>query len=403
MTVELHVRNVSKIRDLGAGHPDVTPVRARTRRTASQTASGPPSRRCCRIRSTPTFRDTPTRKGMIRSARASVLSVSSRALLDACARLGLDTGQILRAARLDPKAVEDPDARIPIEQVDALWRKAYELSNDPNLALHAIEVLPFGAYRVIDYLALNAPTIGAVLAKISDYFPLINSVVRLPYVVGDRQVTFGVEAPTRPSAITRPYAEYTLAAVFLRTRNATNRSFPLIRVEFSHPRPADVSEHERIFECPVRFGAAGCQLIIARDVWDTPRTGTDPGLFSLLDTHAKILLEQLPRAEDIVGRVREAIEAELRGGNPKLEPIARTLAMSPRTLQRRLRDRGVVFNDVLDAMRFRAAKSYLVQRDIAGSEVAYLLGFAEQSSFNRAFRRWSGQTPTEYRDQTTSL
>ena len=340
---------------------------------------------------------------MIRSARASVLSVSSRALLDACARLGLDTGQILRAARLDPKAVEDPDARIPIEQVDALWRKAYELSNDPNLALHAIEVLPFGAYRVIDYLALNAPTIGAVLAKISDYFPLINSVVRLPYVVGDRQVTFGVEAPTRPSAITRPYAEYTLAAVFLRTRNATNRSFPLIRVEFSHPRPADVSEHERIFECPVRFGAAGCQLIIARDVWDTPRTGTDPGLFSLLDTHAKILLEQLPRAEDIVGRVREAIEAELRGGNPKLEPIARTLAMSPRTLQRRLRDRGVVFNDVLDAMRFRAAKSYLVQRDIAGSEVAYLLGFAEQSSFNRAFRRWSGQTPTEYRDQTTSL
>ncbi|MGE5070976.1 MAG: helix-turn-helix domain-containing protein [Bacillota bacterium] len=58
---------------------------------------------------------------------------------------------------------------------------------------------------------------------------------------------------------------------------------------------------------------------------------------------------------------------------------------------------GVVFNDVLDAMRFRAAKSYLGQPDIAGSEVAYLLGFAEQSSFNRAFRRWSGQTPTEYR------
>jgi AraC-like DNA-binding protein len=333
----------------------------------------------------------------------SVLSVSSRALLDACARLGLDTEQILRAAKLDRASIDDPDARIPIEQVDILWRKAYELSNDPNLALHAIEVLPFGAYRVIDFLASSAPTVGAALAKVSDYFPLINAVVRLPYSVGDRSVTFGVEAPSRPSAITRPYAEYTLAAVFLRTRVATNQPYRLQRVEFSHPRPPDISEHERIFECPVRFGAETCQLVIARDVWDTPRTGGDPNLFSVLDTHARMLLDRLPSPADIVGQVREAIEAELRGGDPKLESIARRLAMSPRTLQRRLRDHGVLFNDVLDAMRFRAAKSYLAKGDVAGTEVAYLLGFAEQSSFNRAFKRWSAQTPTEYRRQAAAF
>ena len=330
----------------------------------------------------------------------SVLSVSSRALLDACERFGLDTRQILQAARLDPVTLQNPDARIPIEQVNLLWQKAYELSNDPNLALHAIEVLPFGAYRVIDYLASSAPTIGGAFAKVSDYFPLINTVVRLPYAVGDHHVTFGVEAPSRPSAITRPYAEYTLAAVFLRTRIGTNRPFRLIRVEFSHPRPADISEHERIFDCPVTFGAQTCQMVIARDVWDMPRTESNPTLFSALDTHARMLLDGLPSPADIVGRVREAIEAELRGGHPKLESIARRLAMSPRTLQRRLRDQGVLFNDVLDAMRFRSAKSYLAQGDVAGSEVAYLLGFAEQSSFNRAFRRWSGQTPTEYRRRT---
>jgi AraC-like DNA-binding protein len=318
-------------------------------------------------------------------------------MLDACARLGLDTAQILEAARLDPATVQDPDARIPLEQVDAVWQKAYELSNDPNLALHAIEVLPFGAYRVIDFLASSAPTVGAALAKVSDYFPIINDVVRLPYAVGDRHVAFAVEAPSRPSTITRPYAEYVLAAVFLRTRIATNQRFPLMRVEFSHPPPAEFGEHERIFECPVSFGAETCQMVIARDVWDTPRTGSDPNLFSVLDTHARMLLDQIPSPADVVGRVRESIEAELRGGNPKLESIARRLAMSPRTLQRRLRDQGVIFNDVLDAMRFRAAKSYLAQGDIAGTEVAYLLGFAEQSSFNRAFKRWSGRTPTEYR------
>ena len=146
----------------------------------------------------------------------SVLSVSSRALVDACARLGLDTDQILQAAKLSPVTLQDPDSRIPIEQVDALWKKAYELSNDPNLALHAVEVLPFGAYRVIDFLASSAPTVGAALAKVSDYFPLINAVVRLPYVVGNRYVNFAVEAPSRPSAITRPYAEYTLARAHFR-------------------------------------------------------------------------------------------------------------------------------------------------------------------------------------------
>jgi AraC-like DNA-binding protein len=324
-------------------------------------------------------------------------------MIDACARLGLDTGQILRAAKLDPVTLQDPDARIPLEQVDALWRKAYELSNDPDLALHAIEVLPFGAYRVIDFLASSAPTIGAALAKVSDYFPIINAVVRLPYAVGDRYVTFGIQAPSRPSTITRPYVEYTLAAVFLRTRIATNQLYPLVRVEFSQPRPANVSEHERIFDCPVRFGADACRLVIAREVWDTPRTGSDPALFSVLETHARMLLEQVPSPDDIVGRVRKQIEAELRGGDPSLESIARHLAMSPRTLQRRLREHDVLFNDVLDELRFRAAKTYLAQRDVAGTEVAYLLGFAEQSSLNRAFKRWSGQTPTEYRRQATAV
>lgn len=323
-------------------------------------------------------------------------------MLDACARLGLDTRQILHAAKIDPATLQDPDARVSVEQVEALWRKAYELSNDPDLALHAIEVLPFGAYRVIDFLASSAPTVGAALTKVSDYFPIINAVLRLPYTVGEHEVIYGIEAPSRPSTLTRPYAEYTMAAVFLRTRMITNPTFRLLRVQFSHDRPANTSEHERIFECPVTFGADRCAMVIPREAWNAPRTGGNPALFSVLETHARMLLEQYPGADDIVGRVRNAIESELRGGNPSLESIARQLAMSPRTLQRRLRDCGVVFNDVLDALRFKAAKSYLAHKDVAGTEVAYLLGFAEQSSLNRAFKRWSGLTPSEYRRRATT-
>lgn len=318
-------------------------------------------------------------------------------MLDACARLGLDADRILQSAGLDAATVQDPDARIPRAQVSALWEKAYALSGDPNLALHAVEVLPFGAYRVFDFLAANAPTVGAALAKVADYFPLINDAARLPYTVGDDVVTLAVEIPSSPVSLTRPYAEYTLAAVYLCTRRATRQPFRLQRVEFTHSQPEDVSEHERIFGCPVRFGAEACQLLVARQVWDTPCDGSDLTLFSVLEDHARMLLDRLPEAGDLVGRVRSAIEVELRGGNPKLESIARQLAMSPRTLQRRLKGEGIVFNDLLDEIRFRAAKAYLAQRDVAGAEIAYLLGFGDQSAFTNAFKRWSGQTPSEYR------
>lgn len=327
----------------------------------------------------------------------SVLNVSSRALLEACRRLGLDTDRILAAAGVDRAVLRDPDGRLSNAQAGALWRKAFELSKDPDLALHAVEILPRGAYRVLEFLAWNAPTVGEALIKVSNYFPLINSAVRLPIALGGRQVTLGVEAPSNPALITRPYAEYTLAAIYLRTRLAAEEPYRLLRVDFSQPRPPSVREHERIFACPVRFGSPSCQMVIAREVWDSPRRGSDPALFEILDAHAKMLLGRLPDDASHAGRVREAIRAELRGGDPRLATIAGRLAMSSRTLQRRLRDEGVVFNDVVDDLRWSAARSYLSQGDIAATEVAHLLGFSSQSSFNRAFKRWSGLTPTEFR------
>src|SRR5688572_4061308 len=105
---------------------------------------------------------------------AMVLTVSSRALLDACVRLGIDVEAMLAAAQLDRSTVYDADARIPGEKVVALWREAYERSGDPHLALHAAEALPFGAYKVIDFLAGSSTSVGEGLTRVARYFPLIN-------------------------------------------------------------------------------------------------------------------------------------------------------------------------------------------------------------------------------------
>ena len=90
----------------------------------------------------------------------TVLTVSSRALVAACDRLGVDTAALLKAIRVDRRTLDDPDARLPAQQVGALWQKAYEMTRDPVLSLHAAEICPLGAYKVIDYMAHNARTVG---------------------------------------------------------------------------------------------------------------------------------------------------------------------------------------------------------------------------------------------------
>lgn len=331
----------------------------------------------------------------------TVLTVSSRALVDACDALGLDTGAFLAAAGLTRAEVADPEARIPVEKMAALWREAFARAGDPDLALHAAEALPFGAYAVIDFLARTSATIGAALTRISRYFPLVNSVVELPIEVAEQEVRLAMIDRRGPGKLPRAYAEYTLAAVVLRTRFAAGIAFPLVRVDFAYDAPADTREHVRIFGCPVRFGAERTGIVVAREVWDTPIARGDSGLAEVLERHARMLMDRLPRVSDAIARVRDAIRAELEGGEPSLERIARRLGTSRRSLQRRLADEDLTYARVLDDVRSTMARAYLGQRELSIAEVAYLLGFSEQSSFTRAFRRWTGVSPAEYRRTAT--
>jgi AraC-like DNA-binding protein len=327
----------------------------------------------------------------------TVLTVSSRAMVAACERLAIDTGALLRAAGISRQTLEDPDARLEASKVSTLWTKAYELSGDPVLSLHAAEACPLGAYKVIDYMASNAATVGEAFRYSSRYFPLVNTAIRLPIDESGDPVTFDVVDESGPAGVSRPYAEYCFAAFVLHVRAGTGVSFPLQRITFVHAAPPDVTEHERIFGCPVRFGAEYNRLYIDRRAWETPTAEAHPGVLQVLTEHADLLLQKLPRGPDLVERTRRAIGERLRGGDSSLEGVARELSLSARSLQRHLHDLGYSYNALADEVRAGTARLYLEQPDIAIAEVAYLLGFADQSAFNRAFKRWTGFTPARSR------
>lgn len=327
----------------------------------------------------------------------TVLTVSSRALLTACERLGVDSAALVRAVGIDRRTIEDPDARLEATQVSALWAKAYELSGDPVLSLHAAESCPLGAYKVIDFMAANAATVGEAFRYAARYFWLINTAIRLPIDESGDPVTFSVEDESGPMGVSRPYAEYCLAVFMLHIRGDTGVPFPLQRVAFVHRQPPDISEHERIFGCPVEFEAEHSQLSVARKDWDRKTTSAQPGVLQLLTEHADLLLRKLPKGPDLVERTRKAIGERLRGGDSSLEAVARELGMSGRSLQRHLRELGYSYQTLADEVRAATARLYLEQPDIAIAEVAYLLGFSDQSAFNRAFKRWTGSTPARSR------
>jgi AraC-like DNA-binding protein len=136
---------------------------------------------------------------------------------------------------------------------------------------------------------------------------------------------------------------------------------------------------------------------LEKAVWDLPNSSANPGLFDVLAEHARDRLEKLPDQPAFVCELRSAIGEQLKGGDPSLESVAMGMGRSPRTLQRHLKPYEVTYASLLDQERSVAARSYLEDRSLSVSEVAFLIGFSEQSSFNHAFKRWTGHTPTAYR------
>lgn len=327
----------------------------------------------------------------------TVATTSSRALLAACERLGLDTAALLEAAGLTAAQVQDPEGRIPGAAVRTLWLAAQARSADPGLGVRAAQAVPFGAYRVIDFLAASAPTVGEGLVRVARYFPLINSGVELQLHADAAERRVALVSPGAIGGLPGAYVEYALAVTYLHCRRASGFDWPLLRVDLAGAAPSSTAEHVQVFGCPVRFGRPHDQLVIAARTWDLPSHNASTDLLRTLEEHAQRVLAAL-RAEELEARVIRILVEELRGGDPSLDHVARRVGLSPRTLQRRLQLEGVSFADVLDRTRRDFADCYVKEATLALTEIAYLLGFSEQSAFTRAFQRWYGVSPSRYRE-----
>ncbi len=331
---------------------------------------------------------------------SSIFSIQAKAvekIVRAAAARGVAARDLYHAAGVSPEGLDDPDRRIPFAQVVALYEKGAKLTKDESFGLHVGETVDPTAFDVLGYSVINSSTLGEGIDRAVRYNSIWTNGSYLSIEKGSAVTRVGYGYLDESIIERRHDTEMTFAALASLSRNVTNADVSPVRVRFQHDRPAVTGEHARIFKCPVEFNARSNEYFVESSALTLPIVKADPGLCAVLDRHAEALIEKYPRSDNLVERVRAMIKDELSGGNASIERIADTLSMSSRTLQRKLREQGTSHQELLDQMRKDLAMRYLQEREMAICEVAYLLGFSESSALHRAFKRWTGQTPNEFR------
>ena len=326
----------------------------------------------------------------------TVATTSTLAMLRAAESRGFETGDLLSAAGLERETVEDPDARIPGSQALALWNGLRERTGDAGLQLSAPTLLPFGAYRVIDYLVDASATVGDGIKRFARFFGLIADAMALTVEEAGAERRLHL-ARSDGGAVPPVYVDYVFAALVGRIRMKIRPELAVKRVELRHGPEPDPAPYVACFRAPVRFGEAGDRLCFDLGEWDSPFEHADEALARLLEDHARMVESRLPQLDDgFVAEVRGALTSVL-PEHVQAARVARALHVSVRTMQRRLVAAGTTFRAVSDGARRGLAEAYLSDPQVSIAEIAFLLGFSDQSAFHRAFRRWTGAAPGTWR------
>jgi AraC-like DNA-binding protein len=325
--------------------------------------------------------------------------VSTRVLRPVLAGLqmhGIEIAPVLAELGVEPTTLVDPDARVPHGIAIALWNLAVARTGDDALGLHLAEATDIGVFDVQSYAFANSPTLGEGLQRIERYQRLNHDAAR---VVVERERDVAIVRHRVPAGLSVPraVAEFIVGTLVVAARVSTRHAVEIRGIRFAHAEPADTSEHRRILAVPLRFGAGENAIVLPIGALDLPHEHADAGLLGVLDRHAHDRLQRLPEVTTTTLRVRTVLAAELSGGNPSAEHVADRLHMSVRTLGRRLADEGTSHKEILETLRRELAIGHLEADDLAIGEIAFLLGFSDASAFHRAFRRWTGKTPSEVR------
>jgi AraC-like DNA-binding protein len=326
----------------------------------------------------------------------SIATLVFRQLLDTLADLGVDRDRVLGLAGLSRDRLDEPSGRLPAEVSFAFWDAAIAVSGDPAIGLRVGAHVPVGALGSYEYLLRNSETVRKIVDRADRYMKLVDDTCHLELVERDGLVALKM-VRTGGYVFPRSDVEALFAAVREVVRRELQQDHP-VAVELAYPPPTDPAIYAAHFGCPVAFDSESHALWFPAAILHTRARHADPQLGCVLEQHTEHLLAQLPDDDPFVLDVRgKIVDAIKRGRRPTPAMLAKAMHTSQRSLRRRLAEQRTSYQLLLGEVRAELARHYVAQTRTTFDSIAERLSFADASAFYRAFKRWTGTTPAEFR------
>jgi AraC-like DNA-binding protein len=338
----------------------------------------------------------------VRSAENSITSVAALVLIGAAARRGLDAAPLLAAAGLDPGASPEPERHIPAARYIELWDTVVRQLHDPLFAARTGMEFQLESLEGFGFLAMSCATLAQAYERTKVYRTLYNvgSAWELE-PVGPGAVRMRWEPwllDDVPEAGRRAVNEYEVAEMLasVRTLLGEPRLAPA-RLCFRHATSADGAALGAVFGVSPELSAEFDGFEVPRQLLERPLALSNPALRAYFERQCREAAERFEADAALTGKVRRRVIEGMNGQLPSMEGVARALGMSVRSLHRALEAEGTKFNQLVDDVRSEFSRRYLARPGLSIGEVSYLVGFSDTSAFFKAFKRWTGSKPGEYR------
>lgn len=310
---------------------------------------------------------------------------------------GVDVAALYRQLGFDAEQLDFKLIRSQHERQALFWETLEKLTGDGDIGLNLCPHLPPFHGEVLEYLIYSSPSFGEGFGRTVKYLRLVSDALRVRLVDGDGETRLEV-GDAGPKLAAMRHTEICLVyGLILFARKVTDGQFKPLSVALSCQPRAAVARFEQVFGCPVSFGAPVASIAFNPAVLATRSPGHDADLLRLHEEFAQKKLVKLER-QDLIDGIRRLFGQRLELEECSLDGIALELGLTPRRLRFELAQAGTSFSDLLSAFRFELAKKLLGRTAEPIENIVYLTGFSEPSTFYRAFKRWAGVTPVQYRE-----
>ena len=309
---------------------------------------------------------------------------------------GIDPHQFMLELGVHPSTLRDVRARIPSRLADQAFEKAVARIPDPAFALRACECWHPSNLGTMGYAWLSSRTLHTGLKRMERFARILGEKFSYRTIEEPNGLRFIYNHGRGDAPIGHPMTDFTLSILIDMCRRNFGSQLNPAEVNLRRPQPANPAPWQTFFGCAVNFGAATDNFLLDQATANMPLPSAN---IPMANTFDAILTEQLGNFfhDDILSRCKAYLLRELTSGQPTAFQMASGLGLSQRTLQRRLSDLGLTYQQILDETRHELARRYLDDQSKSVTEITFLLGFSEQSAFTRAFKRWSGMAPSAYR------